>query len=144
MSPSFLLTEIPSDQISITSTSSENTLHKDKSSISSNSRLNINEDKKHLSLLANTNTSSTKEAITTTITTASAMTTSEFSVNRSFSLLNNGEISNRKLLDINHHGSVINVGEQKSPIRRKMSVGGLSTSIPSKNNTLSNPGNTKK
>jgi hypothetical protein len=144
MSPSLSLVEIPSDRISIASSSSENTLHKDKSSIS---RLNINEDKKHLSLLASTNTPTTKETITTTtITTTAAMTTSEFSVNRTFSFLGNGEIANRKLLDINHCGGATSVGERGSPIRnmRKMSVGGLSASVPSKNSTSSNSGSAKK
>jgi hypothetical protein len=127
------------------SSSSENTLHKEKnfiSTIPTNLRLNINEDKKHLPLLTNTNNFTTKEAITTTtITTAAAMTTSEFSVNRTFSLLGSGEISSRKLLDINHN-NITNIGERGSPIKnaRKMSIGGLSASIPSKNNS----GNVKK
>ncbi|PKY21292.1 hypothetical protein RhiirB3_409317 [Rhizophagus irregularis] len=146
MSPSLSSAEIPSDQVSIISSSSDNTLHKEKSSVSSllttsstSLRLNINEDKKHLPLLTNTNNFTTKEAIITT--TATAMTTSEFSVNRTFSLLGSGEITSRKLLDINHN-NITNIGERGSPIRttRKMSVGGLSTSIPSKNNS----GNVKK
>ncbi|RIA98649.1 WD40-repeat-containing domain protein [Glomus cerebriforme] len=75
------------------------------------------------------------------------MTTSEFSVNRTFSLLGNGETTGKKLLDINHHvGSVTSVGERGSPIisTRRMSVGGLSTSIPSKNSNSPNFGNAKK
>ncbi|GES77577.1 WD repeat-containing protein 81 [Rhizophagus clarus] len=141
ISPSHSSAEIPSDQVSIASSSSENTLHKEKNSISSllvttptNLRLNISEDKKHLPLLTNTNN-------LTTITTTAAMTTSEFSVNRTYSLLGNGEITSRKLLDINHN-NITNLGERGSPIKnaRKMSIGSLSTSIPSKNNS----GNTKK
>ncbi|CAI2162146.1 12710_t:CDS:10 [Funneliformis geosporum] len=140
MSPSYSLTETPSDRISITSASSENTLHKEKSPITSilavtptNSRWNINfEDKKHLTLLPSTNTSITKEVAT--ITTSAATTSSGFSVNRALSMFGNGEVASKKLQDINHGGS------GGSPTR---SIS-MTTSVSSKNNHISNSGGPKK
>ncbi|CAG8477948.1 2875_t:CDS:10 [Funneliformis caledonium] len=141
MSPSYSLNETSSDRISITSASSENTLNKEKNPIPSilsatptNLRWNINfEDKKHLTLLPSTNASITKEVAT--ITTSAATTSSGFSVNRAFSLFGNGEVTSRKLLDINHHG-----GSGGSHIR---SIS-MPTSVSSKSNHIPNSSGPKK